>query len=445
MELHLYTYGNDKQKECFKAWNDNSISDIVYGGAKGGSKSYTGCSLLSIDALIYPETSYFVARKKLNDLVKHTLHSFYEVFSHLKIPKDWYNFNAQQNIIHFHNGSRIVFIEAKYYPSDPLYTRFGSLQFTRGWIEEAGEFEKEAVINLMATVGRWKNDEYGINGKCLQTCNPAKNYLYKDYYLKHKEKTLESYKMFIQALPTDNKKIAKGYIDNLHRIFNKQQKERLLFGNWEYDDDPNALCDYEAIINSFHNDHIQNDGKKYLTCDVARKGNDRAVIIVWSGFTIIDLKVYDVSEMTEIQNTINAFRQKYSIPKNLCVADEDGVGGGIVDNCKIKGFINNSKATNNENYKNLQTQCIFKLAEKINAQEINLNDNLPLIEKYKDEIIEELEWIKRKETNEFSKLELISKEEIKQAIGRSPDFRDAIMMRMYFEVQPTSKPPRLRN
>lgn len=36
--------------------------------------------------------------------------------------------------------------------------------------------------------------------------------------------------------------------------------------------------------------------------------------------------------------------EKYRIPKWRCIADEDGVGGGVVDNCDIQGFVNNSRA-----------------------------------------------------------------------------------------------------
>ena len=34
-----------------------------------------------------------------------------------------------------------------------------------------------------------------------------------------------------------------------------------------------------------------------------------------------------------------------------------------------------------------------------------------------------------------SKITLMSKDEVKKKIGRSPDYSDALMMRMYFELQ----------
>lgn len=34
---------------------------------------------------------------------------------------------------------RIDFLDLQYKPSDPLYERYGSIEFTGGWIEEGGE------------------------------------------------------------------------------------------------------------------------------------------------------------------------------------------------------------------------------------------------------------------------------------------------------------------
>jgi hypothetical protein len=92
MEIEFNTNGNEKQKECCKAWLDNSISDIVYGGSKGSAKSFTGCSLIFGDALIYPGTHYFIARENLNDLRKFTLPSIYEVLKLWGISSNMFSF-----------------------------------------------------------------------------------------------------------------------------------------------------------------------------------------------------------------------------------------------------------------------------------------------------------------------------------------------------------------
>jgi hypothetical protein len=214
----------------------------------------------------------------------------------------------------------------------------------------------------------------------------------------------------------------------------------LVLGLWEFDDNPDALCEYAAIESIFKNDHVKKTGKKYLTCDVARFGSDKARILVWDGWVVIERHSFDISATTEIQSNINTMRNKHSIPKNHCVADADGVGGGVVDNTGIVGFINNAKPTKMpkgglfENYRNLQIQCIYELAEIINSYQIYFE--VELSDKEKEEIIEELEYIVA-DNEDLKKLDIKSKEWVKKQIGRSPDWRDALLMRANFENKKT--------
>ena len=430
MRIVFDTHNNGKQLKVCEYWIDDITSDIVYGGSKGSGKSYLGASLIFGDALIYPGTHYFIARKKLNDLRKFTIPTIHEVLNNFGITNAYYKYNGQDNFYQLYNDSKVFLLEAKYLPSDPQFMRFGSMQMTRGMIEEAGEFERDAKENLEASIGRWKNDEYGLKGKLLQTCNPSKNYLYKDYYLPNKKGELQDYKKFVQAFPEDNKMLDKGYLDNLNRILSKNAKERLLKGNWEYDDDPTALCDYENILAILENDHVHG-GKKYLTADVARMGSDKAVIMVWEGYKVIEIVEFDISKTTDLQRVINALRTKHGIPKHRCVADEDGVGGGVVDNTGVRGFINGSRPFGKENYQNLKTQCSYKLAEHIESNDLYIECDLS--NKQKEEITEELEQLKTYNSDREGKLRVLPKEKIKENIGRSPDYLDTLLMRCYFD------------
>ena len=443
MNITFDAHGNTKQLEAFQYWLDDSVEDIVYGGSKGSGKSYLGASLIFGDALIYPGTHYFIARKRLNDLRKYTIPTIHEVMRDgFGLDENYYKYNGTDNFFELHNGSKVYLLQAKYEPSDPSYYRFGSMQMTRGMIEEAGEFEAEAKNNLLASIGRWKNQQYSIKGKLIQSCNPSKNYLYKDYYKKAKTQTLEVHKKFIQALPSDNKMLDSGYLEMLNRSLSQNEKERLLFGNWEYDDDPTALCDYDNITSIFENDHIQQGQKKYITADIARLGSDKAIIAVWDGWTVIEVVTFAVSLITEIQNAITGLRNKHQIAGKNVIADEDGVGGGLVDNLRIKGFTNNARPMQvivdgkkiAPNYSNLQSQCCYKLAEKIQLNQINIACELSNDDQ--SEIIEELEQLKSYEQDKDGKLKILPKEKIKGNIGRSPDWRDVLMMRAYFDLNP---------
>lgn len=426
---------NPRQLEAAQCWTDDHTIEIVYGGAKYGGKSYLGASLIFGDALIYPDTAYFIARKELNDLRKYTLPTIYEVFKNWEIKlEDYMSYNGQDNYFSLHNGSRVYLIDCKKTPQDPLFERFGSMQMTRGWIEEAGEVEVLAKENLKLSLGRKNNDKYGLMRKLLLTCNPKKNFLYTDFYKPFISGTLPSDKAFIRALPGDNVHGDQDYITGLKSTKDKVMKERLVLGNWEYDDDPNALITYDAIQAIFTNDHVQPVGHKYITSDVARFGKDKTIIRVWHGLKVIERVVITGSKVTETAARIREIAAKHGIPMMRVLVDEDGIGGGVVDILSCKGFVAGSSPVTpkpGENYKNLKSQCAFRLAELI-------NDAL-IYEECRSEVdrnllVEDLEQIKQDKMDNDTSRQILSKEKVKAILQRSPDDGDTYIMRAWFEV-----------
>ena len=426
-----------KQEEALNVLTNSETEEFVYGGAAGGAKSWTGCVWLMFSCLLYPETKWFIGREELKRITESTLITFFKVAKAYNIYS--FKYNGQKNFIQFENGSRIDLLELKYLPRDPLYERFGSTEYTGGWIEEGGEINFGAYDILRTRIGRHYNDKYGIRAKLLITCNPKKNWLYTEFYKPFKAGVLNGIKKMLQAFVQDNPFIESGYIERLKRTKDKAKKERLLKGNWDYDDNPYALCEYDNIISLFENNHVQPEKDKYITADVARFGSDAARIGVWSGWILKEVQSFEVSRTTEIQAAIESLRAKYQIPKHNCIADEDGVGGGVVDNCGILGFKNNGKPfpevttekyKDTPEYENIQTQCLYKLADKINENGLYIEADLSPTEK--EMLVDEIGSIERDPSN-TKKLALVKKAKIKEDLGRSPDFRDMILMRVYFD------------
>lgn len=436
---------SEKQKQAAKAWLDPKITDIVYGGAKGGGKSYLGASIIFSQALTYPGTRYFIARKQLIDLRNHTIPTIDKVFKGWGIKlEDYGKFNGQDHCYYFNNGSAVLLIDAKDLPSDPLFERFGSMEMTQGWIEEAGEFQEPAMTNLNISIGRCLNDKYGIVGKLLQTCNPKKNYLYRNYYLPWKAGTLPENKTFIQAFAHENKKNESGYVDRLRANLKGVERERLLDGNWEYSSDENSLIEYDKILDCFTNSNVPS-GPKKITADIARLGGDKIVIIEWDGWRG-KVKYWQKQTLDVTGQLIEDARYRLQIGHSDVLVDEDGMGGGVVDFLKFKGFVNNSsplpspngpKDPNGnpikENFDNLKSQCYFRLAKRISENGVYLQCES---EEVKQWIIEELEQVKQKDIDSDQKKGVVPKDKVKEILGRSPDFSDTIMMREYFELKP---------
>ena len=420
------------QKKALKYLTDNTTNELLFGGGAGGGKSYTGCAWLIINCLQYSKTRYLMGRSKLDALKKTTLNTFFEVCEGWGIKSQiHYTFNAQSNILKFYNGSEIILKDLFTYPSDPNFDSLGSLELTGAFIDEANQISQKAK-NIVLSRIRFKLDVNNLIPKLLLTCNPAKNWLYSEWYIPHKQNQLNIDKRFLQSLVTDNPNISKHYIDTLKKMDNIT-RERLLYGNWEYDDTEGKLFKYDNIISCFTNNYIQETGEMYMSVDVARYGSDSSVICVWSGWVVVKIIKYNKTGIDELQQHVLNTSRDYKIQRSNIVIDEDGVGGGLKDVLRgSKGFTNNSRALGLENYQNLKTQCYYKLADKVNNGGIYIKD-----QNYKQEIIQELEVVQMKDIDKDNKLRIIGKDKIKENIGRSPDISDALMMRLFFELNKT--------
>jgi phage terminase large subunit len=415
-----------KQKQALKYLVDNKTNEVLFGGAAGGGKSWIGVSWLIVQCFKYPKVRYLMGRSKLDALKKTTLNTFFEVCNEWGLKSDThYKFNASSNVITFYNGSEILLKDLFLYPSDRNFDSLGSLEITGAFIDEANQITEKAKNIVMSRI-RYKLDEYQLVPKLLMTCNPAKNWVYTDYYKKSKDGTLEGYKKFIQSLVNDNDYISKHYAEQLSKL-DEVSKQRLLFGNWEYDINSDNLIDYDSILLMFDNTGIEGD--KYITCDVARLGNDKSVVMLWNGLQVELIKTFDKNTITELANYIKDLQVKHRVNLKNIIADSDGVGGGLADILRCVNFINNARPFNNENYQNLKTQCYYKLSDLINKAQIGVSATM----QEKNKLIEELEQVRAKDIDKDTKLKLIPKDIVKTIIGRSPDYSDCLMMRMYFE------------
>ena len=416
---------------------DDTTKEVGYGGGAGGGKSVLGCYWQLKNRLKYPDTRGLIGRASLKTLKETTLQSFFFVANAQGLKANvHYKFNAQSNQILFPNKSIIFLKDLFLYPSDPNFDELGSLEITDAFIDETAQITKKAFDIVQSRI-RYNLDEYGLIPKILWTSNPSKNWNYTEFFLPYEKNELPEHRKFVQSLVTDNPYISKYYIENLKKL-PEVDKQRLLYGNWRYDNDLAKLIEFDNIINSFSNSFVPN-GERYISADVARFGSDKAVIIYWNGYRAEIILEFEKSSITELQKAIQYLANEKMIPTSNIVVDEDGVGGGLVDVLGCKGFVNNAKPFNENGsivqYQNLKSQCYFHLAKKINNNEIYINAK----EEQKESITQELEQVKRHNIDKDGKLSVLPKEKIKELIGRSPDYADALMMRLYFDLAPKNE------
>jgi hypothetical protein len=91
----------------------------------------------------------------------------------------------------------------------------------------------------------------------------------------------------------------------------KVTKERLLYGNFEYDASPGRLYDYEEILSMFDEKKLAPSGNKYITCDVARHGRDKAIIFVWDERNIDSIYIYFKCDNKILQEKIEMLMTRH--------------------------------------------------------------------------------------------------------------------------------------
>jgi len=419
-----------KQTTALDLLEDKTTNEILFGGGAGGGKTALGCYWQLKQRLKYPNTRGLIGRAVLKTLKETTLVSFFQIakMQGLEANKH-FKFNAQSSTIEFPNGSTILLKDLYSYPSDPNFDELGSLEITDAFIDEANQVDDKAR-NIIKSRIRFQLDQNDLVPKILYTCNPAKNWTYSEFYKLEQEGTISKNKRFISSLIDDNPYISKHYKENLLTL-DSVSKERLLFGNWEYLDDPAQLIDYDKILDSFSNTFVP-VGDSYITCDVARFGNDSTVIGIWSGFRVRFYQ-FNGKSVVEVAELIKNFATEHKVPTSNIVCDEDGVGGGVVDILRCKGFVNNSSPLENpvtrqkENFDNLKSQCYFKLADMINKAELYIQAD----GKQKQTIIQELEQVKQKSVDNDIKKGVIPKDKVKTAISRSPNFSYCLAIRIF--------------
>jgi len=430
-----------KQTKAIDILDDDETTELLFGGGAGGGKTALGCYWQIKRRLKYPETRGLIGRSSLKTLRDTTLQTFFEIAKNQNLKRGLhFDLTSAQdkerpNCIVFFNGSFIYLRDLFLYPSDPEFDDLGSLEITDAFIDEISQVSQKAKDTVKTRI-RYKLSDYNLIPKSLYATNPAKNWGYSEFYLPDKKNTIPIEKKFVQSLAIDNPHISKEYIKSLRALPAGAQKERLLYGNWEYSNDPLTMNEYEKILELYTNNFVPNTGVMYMTCDIAYEGSDIFVIMVWDGLQVIKVITNDKISEVAVPNWINEHRLKYKVPLGNVIYDADGVKRFVRQSAST-GTLNGAKEFHNNGspidsaYFNIKSECYFKAADYVNTNKIFIKD-----ESFKDQFIQEAEQIRKIEHADDGKLRVEKKSDLKERLKRSPDFWDAFAMRMYFELKP---------
>ena len=420
-----------RQSQAWKNLTDDKTNIVLFGGSAGGGKSWLGCLWITTLCLNYKGIRCLIGRSVLTQLKLTTLNTLFDLLGTMDMKSgEHFNFNGQSNVLTFYNGSEIIFKDLAYNPSDPNYDSLGSLEITAAFIDEAAQITSLAFSIVKSRI-RYKLNEYNLIPKVLMTCNPSNNWIKKDFYIPFVQDRLQDNQVFIPSLPMDNPHLPSSYIEMLKEL-PPQQRKRLLEGDWDYLEDSDSLFKFDDITNSIYKLEPNPQEKKYMSIDVARFGDDRSVVMIWVGMVVISCHVYRKLSTTELYTEIQDLMKFNGIHTQNVIVDSDGVGGGISDLLRATNFVNNARPLHEQNFTNLKSQCYIKLSEMFREQKISLNILEPAVV---EDLTQELLAIKLKDIDKDNKVGVMSKDDMKRILGKSPDLSDALMMRMYFELK----------
>lgn len=421
-----------RQTIAFEYLMDDVTTELCFGGSAGGGKSMLASLWLVAMCIKYPGVRCLLGRTTLSSLKQTSLNTLFEVMkmSGMEAEKH-YNYNGQSNTITFNNKSEIILKDLEYKPSDPNFDSLAGLEITCAVIEEASQVTRTAY-NIVKSRIRYKLNEYNLVPKILMTTNPSQGFIKKEFYIPSTEGTLPDNIKFIPSLPLDNPHLPQSYIDMLNTLPSEQRK-RLLLGDWNYNEELDALFTFDEISNSCYKHAPNPTDKKYICIDVARFGSDSTVISIWVGLTIVEIIKYNKIDTLTLSNHIKELIAIHGIHPNQVIADSDGVGGPLVDMLKCSSFVNNARPLHEQNFTNLKSQCYVKLSDLIKQGKVSINIKDPVLV---DDLTNQLLAVKLKDVEKDGKVGVIGKDQMKRMLGdRSPDIADSIMLRMYYEIK----------
>lgn len=427
----------------------NGILELLIGGGAWGSKTYTWCLRIIVNCLNFPWIRAGIWRSKLKTLRNTTLKTFTKILLNEFWFREWHEYKVtgtndtkSPNTIQFFNGSEVLLVDLKFYPSlDENFDDLWSLELTIFFCDEVNQITEKAFQVISSRIWRRRNEEYGLKWALLMWCNPAKNRVFREFYKPQMDWTIPAHRKFVQVLAQDNPYCPKAYIEKLLLMPEGPMKQRLAFGNWLYDDNSLKLYKMDDLQSLFTNKG--KEGEKYIIADVAWQWKDKTIFFVFEWRKVIDYRIELVSTPESVKAIFQQLWNLHVVKRQNWIYDWSWLWRGLSWlECKIFQWasspIVDTSASQEEQeatkkaYNNLRSQCFCELAKYIKAWDLSIACDISWSEK--DEIIEELDCIQLRKIDNDGPTQIIPKDEIKKLIWRSPDFADVLSMRVRFEL-----------
>lgn len=295
-----------------------------------------------------------------------------------------------------------------------------------------GDTKEEVYLQCKSTIDRYWRPEYEQYG------SPQ------DLFIKSAT--------FVEAKLSDNVKLMSSDPTYLANLVNQsdEQRARDLEGNWKYKsagDDMIKLTHMEAM---YKNSMQMGDGVRRASCDVAFDGGDSLIMWLWEGWHIRDIFVSRADSKKTLE-MVKGKLEEWGVREENFTYDLNGVGQ------TFKGFFPKAVPFNNREsvdekfkhiYSNIKSQAAYLFAQKIIYKEISIEESL-LQRRYSGKgfdknslamiLNNERKAIRKDEDSDEKGWTIIKKAVMKKLVGHSPDYFEALIMRMIFEIKKKRK------
>ena len=445
--IELTTDMTDKQIDAWLALDDPKVRRLLYGGAKGGGKSYFLCTWLfaqvysiMVQAKLQPSNNpphvAWFGRKQATDLTGTTLQTWREI-----IPEEYYTLHGatERDPKHILIADRIA-IDYGGLDKQENINKFNSAEYIIIAIDQAEEVTKDDVSTIRGSlrmVLKVDGKPLKIPFKELYTANPRQCWLKDDFIIDPDERS-----RFVPALPTDNPYLPDDYLQTLFDAFGHRPELLRAYkdGDWS------AIEGAEQVIKSSWIEEAKlrtcyaPQVKRYLVCDTARFGDDECVIHLREDMEILEKVIMPYCRSTQISNRLASMSTANDDCAIVVEALGADLGAAVVDElmelgCKDVISFNPASASNIKNeqgkpiYFNLRAEAWSTTAKKLSSGILDEESNsLVVCKNMYQQLKTELCTPDYKFKN--TKILIESKADIKspKRLGKSPDHADCYVI-----------------
>lgn len=441
-----------KQQEFLDAVFSGKYKYLLYGGAIRGGKTFVEMALAVLLCKIYPGSRWAIVRKDLPRIKRNVIPVWNKI-----APKSFFSgINKTDWEVTAKNGSRILFFPENW-EQDKELDRWRGLEVNGVFFDEINECQENTFLKAIERIGSWtipnaKNKPLPI---IIGTCNPSDGWVKRVFYDPWKEGILQEPYFYLPAKITDNPHLDPQYLENLKNLPSREY-DKFVNGNWDLADIPDQLIKSFWILDSFNKNPVY--GEKQLGIDVARFGDDQSVITLINGNHVENIYSYKNLSTSELASKVKIYAEINKIrPLNIKI-DTIGVGGGVADFLRyhekmlVREFVGGARPQNKHkffHFKNKRAEAFWHLREGFdpdnsdnniefsNNWSLSINSEIRKNKNLLQKLIDDLTSIRYSIDNEKC-ITIESKDKIKQRLGRSPDYADALAIAFYKDVTSNS-------